>query len=67
MGHAHKFFGFSISYTILNRPLFILYLPIMLLIPCTFSPILPTPLTADNLPYDLHFCDSDPALVVTHF
>ena len=47
MGHTYKFFGVSISYTILNLPLSILYLPIMLLIPCTFSPHsphLPSPL-----------------------
>ena len=42
MGHACKFFGFSISYTIPNIPLSILFLPIMLLNPCTFYPILPT-------------------------
>ena len=36
MGHTYKF-GFSISYTILNLLLSILYLPLMLLIPCTFS------------------------------
>ena len=44
MGRTYKFFGFCISHTILNLPLPILYLPIMLLIPCTFSPILPLPL-----------------------
>ena len=41
MGHSCKFFGFSISYTILNLPLSILssfYLPIKLFIPCTFPP-----------------------------
>ena len=43
MGHAYKFFGFSISYTILNLPLSMLYLPFMLLIPYPFSPILPLP------------------------
>ena len=41
IGHTYKFFGFSISYTIPNLPLSILYLPFMLPIPCTFSPILP--------------------------
>ena len=51
LGHTCKFFGFSISYTILNLPLTILYLPIMLLIPCTFFPILPALclLPTDNL------------------
>ena len=62
MGHTYKFFGFSVSYTILNLPLSILYLPFMLLILCIFSPILP--LTSDNPPCDLHFCDSVPVLVV---
>ena len=36
MGHTYKFFDFSISYTILNLTLSILYLPFMLLIPCNF-------------------------------
>ena len=43
MSHAYKFFGFSIFYTIHNLPLSILYLPFMLLIPCTFYPIHPPP------------------------
>ena len=43
MCHTCKFFGFSISHTILNLPLSIFYLPFMLLTPCTFSPILPRP------------------------
>ena len=38
MACACKFFGFSVSYTVLNLPLSILYLPILLLIPCTFYP-----------------------------
>ena len=41
MGHTYKFFTFSISYTILNLPLSIFYLPFMLLISHTFSYILP--------------------------
>ena len=64
VGHTYKFFGFSISYTILNLPLSILYLPFMLLTPCTFSPILPFPLLADNPPNDLHIYDSVPVLLV---
>ena len=36
MGCTYKFFGFSISYTILNLRLSILYLQFMLLILCTF-------------------------------
>ena len=62
MGRAYKFFSFSISYTILNLPLSILYLPVMLLIPCNFSPILPLP--ADNPPCDLYFSDSVPVIVI---
>ena len=58
VGCTYKFFGFSIFYAILNLPLSILYLPFMLLTPCTFSlpcsPLLP----AYNPPCDLHFCDS---------
>ena len=41
VGRIYKFFGFSTYHTILNLPLSILYLPITLLIPCTFSPIVP--------------------------
>ena len=37
MGHTYKFFGFSISHTLLTLPLSIFYLPFMLLILCTFS------------------------------
>ena len=59
-----EFFGSSISHTILYLPLgrSILYLPFLLLSPCTcplFS-FLPT----DNPPCDLNFCDSVPVLVV---
>ena len=61
--HVRKFFGFSISYTILTLPLSILYLPIMLLNPCT-PRFFPFPLPTDNPPCDLHFCDSVPVLVI---
>ena len=44
MRHTYKFFSISISYTIVNLSLSILYLPFMLLIPCTFSHIPCTPL-----------------------
>ena len=44
MGHTYKFFGFYMSYTILNLPLSIFYLPFMLHILCTLSPSLPLPL-----------------------
>ena len=63
MCHTYKFFNFSISHTILNLPLSVLYLSFTLLIPCTFFPILSHP-PADNHPCDLHFCDSVPVLVV---
>lgn len=43
IGLACKFYDFSISYTIHNIPLSMLYLPSMLLNPCTFLAILPTP------------------------
>ena len=64
MGDTYKIFGFYISYTILNLPQSILYLPFMLLIPVPFPPFYPLHVTADNPPCDLHFCDSDPVLVV---
>ena len=51
--YIYKFFGFSIYPTILNLPLSILYLPLMLLTPCTFSPILPLPLPTDKPPCDI--------------
>ena len=41
VGCTYKFFGFYMSYTVLNLLLSILYLPFTLLIPCTFSPSLP--------------------------
>ena len=68
MGHTYKFFGFYISYTILNLLLSFFYLPFVLLILCTFPP-LPFHFPTDNPPCDLHFCDSVPVLVVclVHF
>ena len=64
MGHTYKFFGFSITHTILNLPLSILYLPYMLFIPCTFSCIFLPPLPTDTPPCDLHFCQSVLVLAV---
>ena len=58
MGPTYKFFGFFISHTILNLPLSILYLPLTLLIPCTFSPFLSLPIPTDNPPCALYFCES---------
>ena len=69
MGHTYKFFGFSISHTIFNLPLSILYLPFILLIPCTYSPHFPSPIPAAKPPCDLYFCEYVPVLVVclVHF
>ena len=65
MGHIYKFFGFSISHTILILPWSILYLPFIPLIPCTFIPILrPSPHPSDNPPCALYFCESVPVRVV---
>ena len=67
MGHTYKFFGFSISYTILTLPLSIFYLPFMLLILCTFPPLSPSHSPVDNPPCDLHFCGSIPILLFAWF
>ena len=64
MCYTYKAFGFYISYTILNLPLPIFYLPFMLLILCTFPPLSPSHSPVDNTPCDLHFCGSVPILVV---
>ena len=61
MRYTCKFFGFSVSYAVLNVPLSILCLPVMLLNPNTFSSF---PLPGDNLPNNLHIYDSVPVLVV---
>ena len=64
IGCKYKFFGFSISYTILNLPLSLFYLPFMLLILCIFPPLFPSHSPTVNRPCDLHFCDSVPVLIV---
>ena len=64
MGHTYKFFGFYISYTILNISLSIFYLPFMRLIPCTFPPLLPFPLLTENPPCNVYFSDSVHILIV---
>ena len=49
MGCTCKFFEFSVSYTIFDLSLSILCLPIMLPLPCAFSPLFlpsPSPLTS---------------------
>ena len=66
MGCTCKFFGFSISYTILNHPLSILYLLFMLPYSTHLVPLFPPspPLLTDNPSCDLYFCSSVPVLVV---
>ena len=60
----YMFFGFYISYTLLNLLLSIFFLPFMLLVLCTFSPIPSIHYPTDNLLCDLHVYDSVPVLVV---
>ena len=55
MGCTYKFFGFSVTYTVLNLSPSTLCQPIMLLIPCPFLPIPPLPVPTENPPCDLHF------------
>ena len=64
MGHAHQFFGYSIPYTVFNIPCLFYTYQFVLLNPYTFSPILPLPLSTDNLPNDLHIYDSVSVLYV---
>ena len=59
-----QFFGLSLSYTVFNLPLSILFLPVVLLDPVPFTPFSPIRLPADNPPCDPHFYDSVPVLVV---
>ena len=66
MGCTYKFFGFSISYTILNHTnprLFSTY-HLCFLFPVPFPLFSPLPIPTDNLPCDLHFCYSVPVRVV---
>ena len=58
LGLYIQFFDFSISYTILNLSPSILCYQLCFLFPVPFSPFCPLPLTSDNPPCDLHFCDS---------
>ena len=64
MGHACKFLGFSISYTILNIPSLFYTYQLCFLFPVPFPPLSPFPFPADNLPNNLHTYDSFPVLVV---
>ena len=64
VGHACKFFGFSLTYTILNLPLSILFLQIMLLDPCTISLFPVFQSQTDIPPNDPHTYDSVLILVV---
>ena len=63
LGHTYKFFGFSISYSILNLPP-ILYHQLCFLFLVPFLPFSPFSFPTDNPPCDLQFCDSVPVLVV---
>ena len=64
MDRACKSFEFSLSYSILNTPLPILFLPIMFLNPAPFPPVSPLLLPADNPANNLHIYDTVPVLVV---
>ena len=63
MGYTYKFCGFSISYAILNFPLFCAY-QLCFLFPVPFPPFSLLPLPTDNPPCDLHFSTSVPVLVI---
>ena len=65
MGHAYKFFGYSVSYTVFNIPpvcleptslYFLISAPFL-----SFSPFL---LPADNPANDLHIYDSVPVMLI---
>ena len=62
MGHAYKFFGYSISYTVLNTLCLFCTYKFLLLDPYTFSLILPLP--TGNYPNDLHIYDFVSVLLV---
>ena len=62
LGQACKFFGFSISYTVLNRVYFV-PTNLCFLIPALFPPFFPVLLPTDNPPNNLHIYDSVPFLV----
>ena len=63
MSHAYKFFGCSISCTILNITLFCAF-PLCFLTPAPFLLFSSLSLPANNPPNDLHIYDSVPVLVV---
>ena len=64
MDRAYKFFGFSISHTILNiRCLFWTY-HLCFLFPVPFPPFSLLHLPTDNPPCDLYFCESVSVLLV---
>ena len=55
---ACKFFGFSISYTVLNIPLYFVPTNLYFLTPVPFLLFSPFFFPVDNPPNDLHICDS---------
>ena len=60
----YKFFGFYISYTILNLPCLFSTYHLCYLFSVPFPPLSLSHSLTDNPPCDLHFCDSVPVLVV---
>ena len=64
MGRTYKFFGFSISYTVITSPSLFCTYYLCFLFPVPFLPFCPLPLPTNNPPCDLHFSDSVPVLVV---
>ena len=59
-----KFFGYSISYTVLISPCLFCAYQFVLLNPCTFSPFSPFPLPTGNPPNGLHIYDSACVLLI---
>ena len=66
MGHAYKFFGYSISYTVFNihPPVYSVATNLYPLIPVPYPSFSPFPLPTDNPPNDLHTYDSVSVLLV---
>ena len=64
MGHVYKFFGFSISYSVLNIPIYSVPTKLYFLILAPFSLVSPYPLPTDKPPNDLHIYGSVSILLV---
>ena len=65
IGCAYKFFGFCISYTILNIPVYFVPINLCFLIPALFCLFSPFPLQSGSHPNNLHTCDSVSDLLVS--